>query len=204
MSGPGSRVERMRATLRREGACLQQMADALDEQVSAAVDLLLSTTGHVLTGGAGTSNSIAMRFAHLLSCCGRPALFLQTGDALHGGSGSITPHDTLVLISKGGRTREINLLASIAKERGAKLIAFTENPDSELGKMADAVVMVKIAAGSDPFGMVATSSSLANAAVADAICEAILAESGYTQQQFARTHPGGAVGHKIEEEGLLR
>ena len=200
----GGRLDRMRATIEREARILAGIAAALGEGASDAVDLILETTGHVLVGGAGTSNTIASRFAHLLSCSGQPALFLHPADSLHGSSGAVTPNDTVILISKGGKTLEVNRFARIVKDRGAKLIAFTENPESELGQMADAVVRVKIPAESDPFGMVATSSSLANAAVADAICETVLAEKGYTKQAFATTHPGGAVGERIEREGILK
>jgi D-arabinose 5-phosphate isomerase GutQ len=197
-----SRIDRMKATLLREAAILAEQAEQLDETISSAVDLLLATHGHVFVGGAGTSNAVARRFAHLLSCCGLPAVFLHPADSLHGSSGALKPGDTLVLISKGGRTLEINQFAGIAKKRGARLIAVTEAPESELGKMADAIIKVKIPADSDPFGMVATSSSLANAAVLDAICETVLVEKGYTRESFAQTHPGGAVGRKIEEQGL--
>jgi arabinose-5-phosphate isomerase len=82
-------------------------------------------------------------------------------------------------------------------------VAFTEAPDSELGRMADAIVRVKIPPDADPFGMVATCSSLANAAVADAICETLLVERGYTREAFATTHPGGAVGERIGRERIL-
>jgi arabinose-5-phosphate isomerase len=194
----------MRATLRREAEILAELSRSLDETTCAAVDLLLSTKGHVLVGGAGTSNTVAQRFAHLLSCSGQPAIFLHPADSLHGSSGAVTANDTVILISKGGKTAEVNRFATIAKSRGAKLIAFTESPEPELARLADAVVQVRIPADSDPFGMVATSSSLANAAVADAICETILAERGYTREAFASTHPGGAVGEKIEREGLLK
>ena len=199
-----SRLDRMRATIDRESRILSGIAASLNEGTSAAVDLILATTGHVLVGGAGTSNTIASRFAHLLSCSGQPAVFLHPADSLHGSSGAVTANDTVILISKGGKTLEVNRFARIVKDRGAKLIAFTENPDSELGQLADAVVRVKIPADSDPFGMVATSSSLANAAVADAICETVLAEKGYTKEAFATTHPGGAVGDRIEREGILK
>lgn len=200
----GSRLERMRATIERESRILAGIAAALDEGASEAVELILATRGHVLVGGAGTSNTIASRFAHLLSCSGQPAVFLHPADSLHGSSGAVTPKDTVILISKGGKTLEVNRFARIVKDRGAKLIAFTENPESELGQMADAIVRVNIPADSDPFGMVATSSSLANAAVADAICETVLAEKGYTREAFATTHPGGAVGERIEREGILK
>jgi len=199
-----SRLDRMRATLLRESSILAGLAQSLDEASAQAVDVLLQTRGHVLVGGAGTSNTIAMRLAHLLCCCGVPAVFLHPSDSLHGSSGAVTGRDTVVLISKGGKTADVNRFARIARERGARIVAFTETPGSELGQLADAVVRVEIPADSDPFGMVATSSSLANAAVADAICETILHEKGYSRESFARTHPGGAVGGRIEREGILK
>lgn len=200
----GERLERMRATLRREGEVLSALAETLDPRCADAVTLLLETRGHVILGGAGTSNAVARRFAHLLSCSGLPAVFVQASDCLHGGAGGVKAEDTVVLVSKGGRTLEVNQFARIVKSRGAKLIAMTEAPESELGRLADAVIPVKIPAESDPFGMVATASSLANAAVADAIAETVLAETGYGLKEFAATHPGGAVGVRIEKEGLLK
>ena len=197
-------LEHMKATLRREAEIIDEVARSLDDGAATAVDLLIVTRGHVLVGGAGTSNAVARRFAHLLSCCGIPAIFIHPADSLHGGAGAVKPDDTVVLISKGGATAEVNRFGEIARSRGAKIIAFTENPASELGRMADVRVVVKIPDDSDPFGMVATSSSLANAAVADAICEAVLEATGYTVQRFASTHPGGAVGKKIEDRRILR
>ena len=204
MAGTSSRLESMRATLHREAVVLQELADDLDEGALRAVDLLLCTGGHVLIGGAGTSNAVAWRFAHLLSCCGLPALFLDPAEGVHGGSGAVKPEDTVVLISKGGRSLEVNAFGLIVKQRGARLIAITEALDSELGRMADAVVRVKIRSGSDPFDMVATSSSLANAAAADAICEMILVERGHTKEAFGATHPAGAVGERMRREGILK
>ena len=204
MPDGSARLERMRSTLRRDAAILAGLASGLDEASAAAVDLLLETPGHVLVGGAGTSNAVARRLAHLLCCCGVPAVFLHPSDSLHGSAGAITGKDTVVLISKGGQTADVNRFAGIARERGARLVVFTEAPESELGGLADAVVRVKIPADSDPFGMVATSSSLATAAVADAICETLLFEKNYTREAFARTHPGGAVGERIRSEGIVK
>jgi arabinose-5-phosphate isomerase len=194
----------MRATLARESQVLADLAGSFDQSSADAVDLILQTKGHVLVGGAGTSNAVARRFAHLLSCSGQPAIFLHPADSLHGSSGAVTEQDTVILISKGGKTLEVNRFAQIVKSRRAKLIAVTEAPDSELGRLADAIVHVRIPAESDPFGMVATSSSLANAAVTDAICETILVEKDYTKEAFATTHPGGAVGELIKKEGIIR
>jgi arabinose-5-phosphate isomerase len=194
----------MRATLMRESSILAGLARSLDEGSAEVVDILMQTRGHVMVGGAGTSNTIAMRLAHLLCCCGVPAVFLHPSDGLHGSSGAVTDLDTVVLISKGGKTADVNRFARIARERGARIVAFTEIAGSELGQLADAVVQVRIPPESDPFGMVATSRSLANGAVADAICEAILHEKGYSRESFARTHPGGAVGERIVREGILK
>ncbi len=204
MQPDSERLERMRETLRREAAILAQLAECLDPRCAGAVGALLDAKGHVLVGGAGTSNAVARRFAHLLACCGRPAVFIQVSDCLHGGAGAVTADDAVVLISKGGRTADVNQFARIAKDRGACVVAMTEAPESDLGRLADVVVPVKIPPDSDPFGMIATASSLANAAVADAIAEAVLAESGYAVEQFAATHPGGAVGHRIAKEGILK
>jgi len=196
-------LERMKATIRREAEILGDLARTLDENAAKALEILLATRGHVLIGGAGTSNAVARRFAHLLSCSGLPALFIHPADSLHGGSGAVKPEDSVVLISKGGKTAEVNRFAEIAKGRGAKVISFTEDPRSELASLCDVVVVVRIPPDSDPFGMVATSSSLANAAVADAFCEAAIEATGHTVKTFAATHPGGAVGRKIEEKKIL-
>jgi len=191
----------LRATLLREARLLTAVAESLDDTASEAVDALLRTKGHILAGGAGTSSAVAARFAHLLACCGAPAVFIHPADSLHGSSGAVRSGDTLVLISKGGKTAEVNQFARIAKSRGATVIVLTEDGSSELGEIADISVTVR-AGDNDPFGMVATGSSLANAAVGDAICEAILERSGYTLAEFAATHPGGAVGCKIRQQGL--
>src|SRR5512143_3500323 len=98
MSDRSLHLEHMKATLRREAEIIDDVARSLDEGAAAAVDLLILTRGHVLVGGAGTSNAVARRFAHLLSCCGIPAVFLHPADSLHGGAGAVKPEDTVVLI----------------------------------------------------------------------------------------------------------
>jgi len=91
MADSGARLERMRATLRREAAALQDLAAGLDEGAASVVDLLLQTRGHVLAGGAGTSNTVAWRLAHLLCCCGIAALPLDPAEGVHGGAGAVKP-----------------------------------------------------------------------------------------------------------------
>ena len=107
--------------------------------------------------------------------------------------------DVWVGLSKGGETAEVVFLASIAAKRGAKVLAITEQPESSLGRLADLVLQVTVPEGVDPFGMVATGSSLFTSAFCDAICVALLELRGYGAGDFAETHPGGAVGHMIRE-----
>jgi D-arabinose 5-phosphate isomerase GutQ len=192
-------VERARETIAKEAAGIHALMEQLDESAAQVARLIYGCKGHVLVTGAGTSRAIAQRFAHLLSCCGTSALPLNAADCLHGGAGAITDRDILYVISKGGHSREINALVEIAKQRGAKIVAHTENPDSPLGKMSDAIYKVKAPEGVDPYGMIATGSSLVNGAACDVLCILLLELRGYTKEQFGVTHPEGAVGKKIAE-----
>ena len=195
-------VERAREILAREAAAVNVLREQLDESVVEVARLMLGCEGHILVTGAGTSRAIAQRFAHLLSCCGTSALPLNAADCLHGGAGAITDRDILYVISKGGHSREINSLVEIAKQKGARVIAHTENPDSPLGKMSDAIYRIKAPEDVDPYGMIATGSSLVNGAACDVLCILLLDLRGYTKEQFSVTHPEGAVGRKIAGEHL--
>jgi arabinose-5-phosphate isomerase len=187
-------------TIQHECQVLDALIPQLGESVADAAYLMLNCHGHVLTAGAGTSNPVAARFAHLLSCCGTPALFIHPGDSQHGLSGAVTERDVLFAISKGGETTEVNYLAQVAKKRGAKLIGLTEKPESTLASLSDVLLCFKAPADSDPYGMIATGSSLFNAALTDALCIVLLKLRGYSKEQFGETHPGGAVGKQLAAE----
>ncbi|RPJ24289.1 MAG: SIS domain-containing protein [Planctomycetaceae bacterium] len=192
-------VARAREVIGREAAAVNILSEQIDESVVEVARLMLACKGHVLVTGAGTSRAIAHRFAHLLSCCGTSALPLNAADCLHGGAGAITDRDILYVISKGGHSREINCLVEIAKQKGARIIAHTENPDSPLGKMSDAIYRIKAPEDVDPYGMIATGSSLVNGAACDVLCILLLELRGYSKEQFSVTQPEGAVGKKIAE-----
>ena len=194
---PTELVTRGKAIVEREAQAVQRLADQLTADLADVVSLLLNCQGHILVTGAGTSHAIAQRLAHLLSCSGAPALCIDAADALHGGAGAVTPNDVVYIISKGGRSAEVNRFAEIAKARGARLIAQTEAPDSPLAQMCDAVFAVKAEGDVDPYGMVATGSSLVNGAAGDVLCVLLLELRGYTKEAFGQTHPGGAVGVKL-------
>jgi arabinose-5-phosphate isomerase len=185
--------------IERESAAVASVAAQLDDSFVAVVRAMLACEGKVLVSGSGTSHAVALRFAHLLSCVGTPALFLHPGDSQHGAAGAVAEGDVWVGLSKGGETAEVIFLAGIARKRGATVVAITEKPGSSLGRLADIVLHVTAPDGVDPFGMVATGSSLFNSAFCDAICVALLELRGYSIDDFGETHPGGAVGHKIRE-----
>jgi D-arabinose 5-phosphate isomerase GutQ len=193
-------LERARQVIESEAKAVGTLKEQLTEEMAGIVDMIINCKGHVLTAGAGTSWAIAERFAHLLACCGTPALFINAANAIHGGAGSITEKDIVYVISKGGQSTELNNFVRIAKDRGAKIIAHTEKPDSELGRLSDAVYHVVAPEDVDPYGMIATGSSLVNAAACDALCILLLELRGYTKEQFGQTHPGGAVGEKLRKK----
>jgi arabinose-5-phosphate isomerase len=193
-------VLKAKGIVQREAEAVNALASQLDSSLADVLSLMLDCQGHVLVTGAGTSRAIAQRLAHLLSCSGTPSLFISASDGLHGGSGAVTPEDVVYLISKGGHSAEINQFAEIARSRGAKLIAQTENPESPLAQMCDAVFKVRAKGDVDPYGMVATGSSLVNGAAGDVLCVLLLELRGYTKDAFGQTHPGGAVGKKLVEE----
>ena len=135
-------ILRAKEIVHREADAVRAFAAQLDDGLVDVLSLMLNCEGHVLVTGAGTSRAIAQRLAHLLSCSGTPSLFISASDGLHGGSGAVTEKDVVYLISKGGHSAEINQFAEIARSRGAKLIAQTENPGSPLAQMCDAVFKV--------------------------------------------------------------
>jgi arabinose-5-phosphate isomerase len=190
-------LARAREVVAREAEGVRALIEQMDESLIEVVDLLYHCRGHVLVTGAGTSHAMAQRLAHLLSCSGTPALCVSAADSLHGGAGAVTANDVVYAISKGGRTAEINQFVEIARSRGARVVAQTENPDSPLGRLSDAVYLIRAAGDVDPYGMIATGSSLVNGAAGDVLCVLLMERRGYSVAQFGETHPGGAVGIKL-------
>ena len=161
------------------------------------VRVLARCRGKILTAGVGTSAAAARKIAHSLCCIERPALFLSPGDAVHGGLGAVQRTDVVIAISKGGRTREIVSLLPAIRTKKAFLIGVTENPDSPLAERSDLLLRVRVAREPDAFNMLATASTMAVIAVFDAVCIALMELTGYTKNQFALIHPGGAVGDRL-------
>ena len=143
-------LELAAGVVRDEAAAVEELAERLPAELPRAIRLLLDCRGHVIVSGSGTSHAVALRFSHLLSCCGTPSLFLHPGDGQHGAAGALRAGDVWVALSKGGETTEVCFLAGIARKRGASIVAITEEPGSTLGRLADVVLEVRAPAGVDP------------------------------------------------------
>lgn len=176
-------------------AALRQTLE--QEAVLAAAKALMNCKGKVILSGCGTSAMAARKVAHSLSCIEIPALFLSPADAVHGALGVLQREDILVLISKGGNTQELVNLIPACKTKGALLIGVSENPESVIAGQADIYLKVKVEQEPCRFNMLATASTLAVIATFDAICIALMQMTGYTREQFAVIHPGGAVGERL-------
>lgn len=183
-----------RDRMRQQSEALISAAAQLDASFEQAVRALADCRGHVITSGVGTTGMVANRFAHLLSCIGCPALFLHSGDSLHGSSSAVRAEDVLFLISRSGETEESCKLAEIASERKPQILSLTARPDSRLGRLSTVILKLESPAEIDPYGgTMAVGSSLAMAAYCDALVWAVLELKGTPREDFVRHHPGGIV-----------
>lgn len=161
-----------------------------------AVDAL-SGCDRITTCASGSSGIAAKKFAHSLCCIERPAQFMPPCEAVHGGLGCVQKGDCVVMVSRGGKTAELLPVISVVNKKGATLIAVTENAASPLAENADIVLPMRVGREADPINAMATASYVATIALFDALLSAIMIETGYTQEQFALIHPGGAVGERL-------
>lgn len=192
-------LQRCRALVRAEGAAVMTMADQLGDAFLAAVRLLGSSPGVIMTTGSGTSGTIARRMAHLLATCGMHAFFVHPADALHGPSAAVTPGDVLIALSKAGKSAEINHFARVTRERGGKVISLTWKPDSELGALSDIVFVQPNAVDAEGEGVLPFGSTLTAGALCDALCLATKDLRGFDLATLTQTHPSGATAELVKK-----
>jgi D-arabinose 5-phosphate isomerase GutQ len=192
-------IERARHVIAAESAAVLSAAESVDQHFIDVVQVLLDCSGKVLITGSGTSGTIARRAAHLFSVGGTPAFYLSPNDGLHGGLGVLRKNDVVIAISKGGSSEELNHFCQRASELAAAVIAITAVPESELAQLADHVLQLRLPPESDLGAVVATGSSLASAALLDALVEVTRTVRGYSWSEFFFTHPSGAVGKNAEQ-----
>lgn len=190
-----------RATLQIEAdailALKQRITDETSTQFITAVSLLLQCKGRVVVSGIGKSGHIARKIASTLASTGTPALFVHAAEASHGDLGMITADDALIAISYSGEAGELLAIVPIIKRMGATLITITGNDDSTLAQLADVHLNVRVDKEACPLNLAPTASTTATLALGDALAVALLDARGFGEEDFARSHPGGALGRRL-------
>ena len=186
-----------RSVLATEASAINEVAAALDETFNRAVETILGISGKVIVTGIGKSGLIARKIAATLASTGTPALSLHPTDALHGDLGVIAAADCIVAISRSGKADEIATVLAHGRLLGAPLIVITGDPDSSLAAAADIVIKVAVSKEACPLNLAPTSSAIAACALGDALAMALLVARGFTPEDFARTHPHGALGRQL-------
>ena len=180
-----------------EKKAVESLAGHIDNSFSEAVETIFCTSGRVIITGIGKSANIATKIVSTLNSTGTPALFMHAADAIHGDLGMIQPGDVVICISKSGNTPEIKVLIPLVKNFGNKLIAIVGNTDSFLAREADVVLDVTVPHEACPNNLAPTSSTTAQLVMGDALAVALMACRGFTARDFARFHPGGALGKQL-------
>ena len=184
-------------TLRIEAQAVNDMASRLDERFAQAVSLVLDSAGRVVVMGMGKSGHVGRKIAATLASTGSPAMFVHPAEASHGDLGMITPADVVLGISNSGESEELTTLLPLIKRMGVPLIALTGRADSTLGRHADVVLDASVAKEACPHNLAPTASTTAQLAMGDALAVALLDARGFRADDFARSHPGGALGRKL-------
>ncbi|MEZ0485814.1 KpsF/GutQ family sugar-phosphate isomerase [Fibrella aquatica] len=169
----------------------------LDSQFDYCVEAILTSAGRVVVTGVGKSALIGQKLVATLNSTGTPALFMHAADAIHGDLGMVQANDLVLAISKSGNTPEVKVLVPLIRRTNAKLIALVGEPASYLAKQADFVLLAPAAQEADPLNLAPTTSTTVAMAMGDALAIALLTARGFTRQDFARYHPGGALGKKL-------
>ena len=186
-----------------EAECITNMLDYLDENEFAKAIEILINAERIGTTGCGHSGIIMQHLSHLLCCIDQPAKFVSPAEAVHGGTGYFKAGDAMIFASRGGKTKELLPILEICKTKGVKVISITENLDSPLAKGADVVIKQYVNKECDRYNAQGTTSTTSLCMISHAIQTAILEETNFQIEQFAVTHPGGAVGERLNDKALF-
>lgn len=184
-------------TLDIETAAIQGLKARLGTPFLRVVNLVLAIRGRVIVMGMGKSGHIGRKIAATLASTGTPAFFVHPGEASHGDLGMITQHDLVLMLSYSGEATEITTLLPVLKRLGAPLIAMTGNGESTLARHADVWLDCGVEKEACPLNLAPTASTTAQLALGDALAIALLDARGFRAEDFARSHPGGALGRKL-------
>lgn len=180
-----------------EAEAVLTLARRLDASFVAATRMILGASGRVIVTGVGKSGHIGRKLAATFASTGTPAYFVHAAEAAHGDLGMITASDVVIALSNSGTTGEVLTIAPLIKRHGAHLIAITGNPSSALAKLADVHLDATIEREACPLNLAPTASTTAALALGDALAVALLDARGFGPDDFARSHPGGALGRRL-------
>ena len=186
-----------RAVVNIETAAVNALADRINDDFAQACGHLLTCKGRIVVTGMGKSGHIGSKIAATLASTGSPAFFVHPGEASHGDLGMITPNDVVLALSNSGETSELLTIVPLIKRLGVPLIAMTGNPHSNLAKESDIHIDVSVAQEACPLNLAPTSSTTAALVMGDALAIALLESRGFTEEDFARSHPGGSLGRRL-------
>ncbi|MBP8896846.1 MAG: KpsF/GutQ family sugar-phosphate isomerase [Sulfuritalea sp.] len=186
-----------RQVLEIEAAAVASLARRIGPEFCAAVALILESRGRVVVSGIGKSGHIARKLAATFASTGTPAYFVHAAEAVHGDLGMITRDDVLIAISNSGENDELLTIVPLVKRLGGKLIAITGNETSSLAQEADIHLDARVDQEACPLNLAPTASTTAALALGDALAVALLDARGFGADDFARSHPGGALGRKL-------
>lgn len=170
---------------------------ASDDSVGRAVALLLECKGRVVVSGIGKSGHIARKIAATLASTGTPAMFVHPAEAAHGDLGMVTSDDAFIAISYSGESAELMAIMPVVKRMGGVLIAMTGKPQSSLAQLADVHLDISVEKEACPLNLAPTASTTVTLALGDALAVALLDLRGFKEEDFARSHPGGALGRRL-------
>ena len=190
-------VERGRRVVRLEREALATVESRLDERFARAVTMIAGSAGRVIVAGVGKSGLIGRKIAATLTSTGTPAAFLHPVDSAHGDLGIVGPEDVAILLSKSGESDELLRLLEHLQGLGVRTIAITGERESALGRLCDVTLDAWVKEEACPHDLAPTTSTTAALALGDAIAVALLEHKGFRREDFARLHPGGAIGRRL-------
>ena len=194
---PAAALRLGQAVLQQEAEALHMIADRIGDDFVEAVRILLDCRGRLVVSGVGKSGHIGRKLAATFASTGTPAFFVHAAEAAHGDLGMITSDDVVLAISYSGETNELLTIVPTLKREGARLIAMTGNPNSSLAKYADVHLNCHVEREACPLNLAPTTSTTATLALGDALAVSCLSAKGFSKEDFARSHPGGALGRRL-------
>jgi len=184
-------------TIEKESLAIEKLKNNINDDFVKAVELIFKSKGRVIVTGIGKSANIATKIVSTFNSTGTPSIFMHAADAIHGDLGIIQPDDVIICISKSGNTPEIKVLIPLIKNLGNKLIAIAGEPQSMLAIQSDFFLNVYVDREACPNNLAPTSSTTAQLVMGDALAVCLLECRGFTAQDFAKYHPGGALGKRL-------